>query len=196
MTKNTPSNIIFTYWTSIYFSEKISLESYLRRVIDLESQRERGWSGFTVPVSPKRNGSANRKSKFTEEIRSGEGTARDPPGVAHVSSNIGPSIGLVESPVGRRAHRFWRFKSCIRDPVARSTPDVWSSTPQDIKTWRSWCIYNCQPDWIRRGRNKSAIYSTGREKNVTRPKFSLVPEGISGAGLRNRQRFGGKDCRP
>lgn len=40
-----------------------------------------------------------------------------------------------------------------------------------------------------------------REKNITRHKFSVVPEGISGAGPSEkvncrRQRFGGRDCRP
>lgn len=104
MIKNTREQYSLEYYSQTRWTTVSQLaKKYLSNPTRNRSRITEGEAGpISVPVSPKRNGSANRKSKFTEEIRSGKGTARDPRGIAHVSSSI--SIGLVESPVGR-THR-------------------------------------------------------------------------------------------
>lgn len=106
MIKNTREQYSLEYYSQTRWTIVSQLaKKYLSNPTRNRSRITEGEAGpISVPVSPKRNGSANRKSKFTEEIRSGKGTARDPRGIAHVSSSIDLSIGLVESPVGR-THR-------------------------------------------------------------------------------------------
>lgn len=88
MIKNTREQYSLEYYSQTRWTTVSQLaKKYLSNPTRDRSRITEGEAGpISVPVSPKRNGSANRKSKFTEEIRSGKGTARDPRGIAHVVS--------------------------------------------------------------------------------------------------------------